>query len=80
MNDLDDAFTKGGLWPDAILSGHAHMYERFARKVNGIESSVHDAVAADTICRHRVRQAIPNNWCPPALTLHCRRISKPLGT
>jgi len=37
MNDIDDAFNKGGLWPDAILSGHAHLYERFARKVNGIE-------------------------------------------
>jgi hypothetical protein len=35
--DLDDAFTKGGLWPDLILSGHAHLYERFERDVNGIK-------------------------------------------
>ncbi|HLZ16853.1 MAG TPA: hypothetical protein VKQ08_07425, partial [Cyclobacteriaceae bacterium] len=33
--DLDDAFTKGGLWPDLVLNGHAHLYERFERDVNG---------------------------------------------
>ena len=35
--DLDDAFTKGGLWPDLVLSGHAHLYERFERDINGIK-------------------------------------------
>ena len=34
-DDLDQAFAAGGLWPDAILSGHAHIYQRFARNVNG---------------------------------------------
>ena len=29
--DLDRAFTESGLWPDAILSGHAHIYQRFSR-------------------------------------------------
>src|SRR5579875_394612 len=33
--DLDRAFTAAGLWPDAILSGHAHIYQRFSRAVNG---------------------------------------------
>jgi hypothetical protein len=36
-NDLDRAFTAAGLWPDAILSGHAHIYQRFSRNVNGRE-------------------------------------------
>jgi hypothetical protein len=36
-NDLDKAFTAAGLWPDAILSGHAHIYQRFQRSVNGLE-------------------------------------------
>lgn len=27
-------FHLGGLWPDAVLSGHAHHYERFTRIVN----------------------------------------------
>ena len=33
--DLDKAFTEAGLWPDAVLSGHAHIYQRFSRAVNG---------------------------------------------
>jgi len=34
-NDLDRAFQQAGLWPDAVLSGHAHIYQRFSRSVNG---------------------------------------------
>jgi 3',5'-cyclic AMP phosphodiesterase CpdA len=33
--DLDKAFDDAGLWPDAVLSGHAHLYERWHRVVNG---------------------------------------------
>jgi hypothetical protein len=36
-NDLDRAFQQAGLWPDAILSGHAHIYQRFSRAVAGRE-------------------------------------------
>jgi len=35
--DLDEAFKKSELWPDAVLSGHAHLYQRFTRKVDGRE-------------------------------------------
>jgi hypothetical protein len=31
--DLSGAFEGAGLWPDAVLSGHAHLYQRFTRKV-----------------------------------------------
>jgi len=34
-DDLDRAFTAAGLWPDAILSGHAHIYQRFSRAAAG---------------------------------------------
>lgn len=34
-DDLDQAFAAAGLWPDAIISGHAHIYQRFARAVDG---------------------------------------------
>lgn len=34
MNDLDDAFKQAGLIPDMVLSGHAHIYQRFTRQVN----------------------------------------------
>jgi hypothetical protein len=32
--DLDNAFKTAGLWPDAVLSGHAHIYQRFSRAVD----------------------------------------------
>lgn len=31
--DLSSAFEDADLWPDAVLSGHAHLYQRFTRKV-----------------------------------------------
>src|SRR6202035_2458021 len=31
MKDLDDCCQAAGLWPDMILSGHAHLYQRFTR-------------------------------------------------
>jgi 3',5'-cyclic AMP phosphodiesterase CpdA len=34
-DDLDRAFAAAGLWPDAILSGHAHIYQRFSRTADG---------------------------------------------
>jgi hypothetical protein len=35
--DLDAAFKDARLWPDAVLSGHAHLYQRYTRKVDGRE-------------------------------------------
>ncbi len=35
--DLDSAFEASGLYPDAVLSGHAHLYQRYTRKVGGRE-------------------------------------------
>jgi hypothetical protein len=31
--DLDAAFQATGVWPDAIISGHVHNYQRFTRQV-----------------------------------------------
>jgi hypothetical protein len=33
--DIDTAAKSAGFWPDAVLSGHAHLYQRFTRKVGG---------------------------------------------
>jgi hypothetical protein len=33
LKDLDAAFKKAGMYPDAVLSGHSHVYERFTREV-----------------------------------------------
>jgi hypothetical protein len=35
--DITAACTKADFWPDLILSGHAHWYERYTRTVNGQE-------------------------------------------
>jgi hypothetical protein len=35
MQDIDACCKAAGLWPDALLSGHAHLYQRFTRLVNG---------------------------------------------
>jgi calcineurin-like phosphoesterase family protein len=32
--DIDAACQTSGLWPDVVLSGHAHLYQRFTRKLN----------------------------------------------
>ena len=33
--DIDNACKAAGLWPDAVLSGHAHLYQRFTRETAG---------------------------------------------
>ncbi len=35
--DIDRACETAKLWPDAVLSGHAHLYQRYTRKVQGAE-------------------------------------------
>ena len=34
-NDIDAACKAASFWPDAILSGHAHLYQRFTRATAG---------------------------------------------
>jgi hypothetical protein len=34
-DDIDRACRSAGLWPDAVLSGHAHLYQRYTRAVDG---------------------------------------------
>jgi hypothetical protein len=33
--DIDSCARAAGLWPDAVLSGHAHLYQRFTRETDG---------------------------------------------
>jgi hypothetical protein len=33
--DIDNCCRTAGLWPDAVLSGHAHLYQRFTRATAG---------------------------------------------
>jgi predicted phosphodiesterase len=36
-DDIDRACTAAELWPDLVLSGHAHLYQRFTRTIGEIE-------------------------------------------
>jgi hypothetical protein len=31
LKAIDECCTKAGIWPDLVLSGHAHLYERYTR-------------------------------------------------
>jgi hypothetical protein len=35
MQDIDACCKNANQWPDLLLSGHAHLYQRFTRTVNG---------------------------------------------
>ncbi len=37
LDDMDACCQKAGLWPDLVLAGHAHLYQRFTRSINGTE-------------------------------------------
>ena len=37
LTDIDSACKKAGVWPHAVLSGHAHNYQRFTRTVNNLQ-------------------------------------------
>ena len=36
-HDIDKACQAARLWPDAILSGHGHLYQRFTRRIHNRE-------------------------------------------
>jgi uncharacterized protein YukJ len=38
-NDIDKACDQASFWPDAIFSGHAHVYQRMTRTVNAAGTS-----------------------------------------
>ncbi len=35
LKEIDAICVKTGVWPHAVLSGHAHSYQRFTRSLNG---------------------------------------------
>ena len=40
QQDLDNVFQAVGLWPDMVLSGHAHLYQRFTQRVNNNKQQI----------------------------------------
>ena len=37
LSDIDKACTTAGVWPHAVISGHAHNYQRYTRIANGYQ-------------------------------------------
>jgi hypothetical protein len=63
--DIDTACTKAGFWPDAVISGHAHLYQRFSRKAG--QQEIPYVVAgsgghAKTLPRGEVLGKAPITW------------------
>src|SRR5712692_5513050 len=64
--DIDAACTETGLWPDVVLSGHAHLYQRFTRKMK-VGREIPYVVAGSgghnvTMPRGEVRGQAPMTW------------------
>ena len=38
LKDIDSICTRTGIWPHAVLSGHAHNYQRFTRHLDNRET------------------------------------------
>lgn len=37
LADIDSACATAGVWPHAVISGHAHNYQRYTRVANGYQ-------------------------------------------
>jgi hypothetical protein len=57
-NEIDAVCTQAGLWPDAVISGHAHLYQRFSRSVGG-RSIPYLVAGSGGHLLHRPRTGVP---------------------
>jgi predicted MPP superfamily phosphohydrolase len=70
---LDGCFDRAGRWPDLVLSGHAHCYQRFTRRLAGRQLLYLVAGAGGFHERHRLGAGagpVPSRFAAlPGLTL-----------
>ena len=57
-NDIDGVCSRAGVWPDLVLSGHAHLYQRFTRSLNGRQIPYVVAGSGGHL-QHRPRSGLP---------------------
>jgi Calcineurin-like phosphoesterase len=57
-NEIDAVCNQAGAWPDAVLSGHAHLYQRFTRSLNGRQIPYLVAGSGGHL-QHRPRSGLP---------------------
>ncbi len=60
--DLDHAFEATGLWPDAVISGHAHLYERWHRVTGGHDIPYLIAGSGGYGLGHPKKVKLPVKW------------------
>jgi hypothetical protein len=47
LAQIDDLCTQAGIWPDLVLSGHAHLYERYTRTMASDDNEIAYVVAGN---------------------------------
>jgi len=64
LADIDAACEKAGVWPHAVLSGHAHNYQRFTRRLEGRETPFIIAGNGGHACSRLTRKGQPTLRTP----------------
>jgi hypothetical protein len=59
LDDIDRCCKEAGLWPDAILSGHAHLYQRFTRWVDGKRATPYIVAGSGGYAATKPRSGFP---------------------
>ncbi len=59
LEDIDKCCKDAGLWPDAILSGHAHLYQRFTRWVDGQRATPYVVAGSGGFAATKPRSLFP---------------------
>lgn len=57
--DIDAASKAAGLWPDLVLSGHAHLYQRFTRVVANGQQTPYLVAGSGGFAATRPMQQLP---------------------
>lgn len=58
--DLDTACKAAGLWPDMVLSGHAHLYQRFTRVVGNNQQTPYIVAGSGGFAATQPLQKLPS--------------------
>jgi hypothetical protein len=58
-NEIDKVCMSAGVWPDLVLSGHAHLYQRFSRDVSN-RSIPYLVAGSGGHLLHRSRSNLPS--------------------
>jgi len=66
LADIDAACEEAGVWPHAVLSGHAHNYQRFTRAQDGRETPLVICGNGGHAVSHLTKKGMPTLRAPAA--------------